>query len=85
MSAVASFGRDLVERRLAPVAAALAIALIAIPALMLKSGPTPAPVKPAAAKTEGVPEVVGRPAPSTELRNGERRLVGKPKNLFGAR
>src|SRR4051794_21336999 len=60
MGPLSTLARDLVERRLWPVAAMLVVALIAVPVLFLRS--TPAAVAPASAPAAPAPAASAAPA-----------------------
>ena len=89
MSAITNVWRQLVQRRLWPVAILLIAALAAVP-LALAKDPDPAvpgPVVPAAdaaASAESALAVQPIVAPATAADRGKRRKVlGAPKNVFG--
>lgn len=83
MNVLKSLARELIDRRLWPVAALLVVAMVAVPVLLLKPA-----AQPRAEPTATVPAPGGAPAnvvsvaPSAKLEDGDRRLVGKPKDLF---
>lgn len=84
MSAVTNIWRQLVQRRLWPVAILLLAALVAVP-LTLAKDPEPAPVPSAPAATGGKDElavtpIVAKAAP--EDRGARRRVLGAAKNPF---
>jgi hypothetical protein len=84
MSPVSNLWRQLVERRLWPVAILLLAALVAVP-LTLAKEPAPEPAPPVAAKAAGDDELAVKPivAPvSAEERTKRRHVLGSAKNPF---
>jgi hypothetical protein len=85
MSIVRNTVRDLVERRLWPVAALLVLGLLAVPVLLTKGEPpAPAPAADAMLSDDGALVSVVAPAPRSSLKDDERRLVGRRKDVFAS-
>ena len=80
MSMLRDIWADLIDKRLWPVAAGLAIALVAIPALALQPAATPAPPPPAMVDAGPAP-LVADPAAIAAARPGGP-VAGKFKNPF---
>ena len=70
------------ERPVLSAAAVLAVLLVAFPLILLKGGDDPKSSVAAPAAAGPSKEVVGSVAPPTTLDDGDRRLVGKPKDPF---
>jgi len=84
-SAVTNLWRQLVQRRLWPVAILLVAALAAVPMALSKDPAPPAPAPPTpATDTESSDELASQPivAPA-EARVSRRKVLGDPKNPFG--
>lgn len=85
MSVITDIWRQLVRRRLWPVALLLLGALVAVPVLLAKSpapAPPPAPVADAGSPADGLAEPVVSLASTDPAANGRRHLVGARKNPF---
>jgi hypothetical protein len=85
MNAVKSTWRQLVRRRLWPVAVLLVAALAAVPVLLARSPEAPAPVVPAQDVTTKADDVIAEPvvaAVTPEDRARRRRVLGIRKDPF---
>ena len=83
MSFISNIGRQLVERRLWPVAALLVAALVAVPVVLAKDPETPPaePVTPVAEKSALEQDPIVSMASIDQV--NDRRVLGKAKNPFG--
>jgi hypothetical protein len=85
MSVITDIWRQLVRRRLWPVALLLLGALVAVPVLLAKSPapvPPPAPAADAGSPSDGLAEPVVSLAATDPGTNGRRHLVGARKDPF---
>lgn len=84
MNAITTTWRQLVRRRLWPVAVLLLAALVAVPVLLAREGATPAPIAPVAISTEA-DDTIAEPVVAkvtAEDRDRRRRVLGARKDPF---